>query len=175
MRALSLALLLVCAGCSSTSSTAGASATLVAEHAHAPDFRARDQDGRERTSAEFRGKPLILYFYPKDQTPGCTHEACAFRDAWDRISAAGVNLVGVSTDDVDSHAHFAREHHLPFPLLADTDAAIVHAYGVGTTFGIAHRVTFIIDANGNVAHVFPNVDPGVHVDEVLAAIAALPH
>jgi peroxiredoxin Q/BCP len=134
----------------------------------------RDQSGATRTLAAERGHPVVLYFYPRDATPGCTREACAFRDAWSRYQAAGAQVFGVSSDDVDSHRAFAAEHQLPFPLLADTEAHIADAYGVPHMGGFMQRVTFLIGADGKVARVFPSVDPGVHADEVLAAIAALP-
>lgn len=140
----------------------------------APSLRALDQTGRARTLEEFRGRPLVVFFYPKDGTPGCTAEACAFRDAWQRYEEAGVSVVGVSTDTVEAHARFADEHGLPFPLLADVDAAIAKAWGVGVTFGMTHRVSYLLDGGGRIARVFPDVDPGVHAGEVLAAAAALP-
>jgi len=164
------ALAFVAAGCGS----GGASgSTLVQAHQPAPAFRAPDQDGRERTLEEFRGHTLVLYFYPRDGTPGCTTEACAFRDAWDRLEEAGLTVVGVSVDSVESHRQFADEHELQFPLLADTDQRIREAYGVPSRLGMASRVTFLIDGSGYVRRVFPDVDPAVHVDEVLAAAREL--
>ncbi len=138
-----------------------------------PAFSARDQQNVERASAEFAGKPLVVYFYPRDATPGCTAEACAFRDAWERMQATGAIVLGVSTDGVDAHRSFANEHHLPFPLLADTSGEITGAFGVPITLGMAQRVTFIVGRNGKVAKVFPDVDPGVHVEEVLRALEAI--
>lgn len=140
----------------------------------APDFAALDQTGAERTLAAERGHVVVLYFYPRDATPGCTAEACAFRDAWARYQEAGVRVLGVSVDDVASHLAFAQEHELPFPLLADTDATITDAYGVrATEEGVTYsrRVTYVIGPDGAILFVFDNVDPGVHADEVLAAIA----
>jgi thioredoxin-dependent peroxiredoxin len=139
-----------------------------------PDLSAVDQEGTTRRLSAERGHPLIVYFYPKDGTPGCTKEACAFRDAWDRFKQAGVQIFGVSTDDSASHAEFAKEHKLTFPLLADPDSTWTKAFGVSTTLGMASRVSFLIDANGKVAKVYPDVDPGVHADEVLKDAAALP-
>lgn len=150
--------------------------TLLAVGVHAPDFEAADQAGAPHTLAQELGHPVVLYFYPRDATPGCTTEACAFRDAWDRYQEAGVTVLGVSTDDVDSHRAFADEHELPFSLLADEDASISNAYGVSLDHGgltMARRVTYLIDSEGNVAHVFAEVDPGVHADEVLEAVAEL--
>jgi peroxiredoxin Q/BCP len=146
---------------------------LLAAPTPAPNFEALDQDGRTRTLAEFRGRPVVLYFYPRDATPGCTREACAFRDAWDRFARVGAQVLGVSSDDVASHARFAREHNLPFPLLADTEGRLMQSYGVGRTLGMAARVTFVIGPDGRIVRVFPNVDPAVHADEVLQVIEAL--
>ncbi|GAC1542429.1 MAG: hypothetical protein NVS3B10_31150 [Polyangiales bacterium] len=140
----------------------------------APAFSAPDQTGKTRTLAEFSGRPVVLYFYPHDATPGCTKEACAFRDAWTKLSADGAQVLGVSTDSVESHAAFAADHGLQFPLLADVDGRILAAYGVGTTLGMASRVTFVIDRKGVVAKVFPDVDPAIHADEVLTTLRGLP-
>jgi peroxiredoxin Q/BCP len=147
---------------------------LIAVGERAPAFTAPDQTGQERQLAEFRGQPVVLYFYPKDATPGCTREACAFRDAWDRLQATGAVVLGVSTDSVASHAAFAEEHRLPFPLLADPGGERVCApYGASRNGGFARRVTYLIDAEGIIRQVYPNVDPGVHANEVLAALAEL--
>jgi peroxiredoxin Q/BCP len=180
MRALLLASVVVVASvvavaCTPTSTTTkpGPAAPL-GVGASAPAFAARDQAGVERTLAEFAGRPLVLYFYPRDGTVGCTKEACAFRDVWQKYADARVAVVGVSNDTVESHQKFADEHKLQFPLLADTDNAISSAYGVGlNVFGGANRVTFLIDGDGKIARVFPDVDPGVHANEVLAAATAL--
>jgi peroxiredoxin Q/BCP len=139
----------------------------------APAFSLSDQNGRVRTLEEFRGRPVVLYFYPRDATPGCTREACAFRDAWTRLQAAGAVVLGVSTDDSASHQRFITEHELPFDLLSDSNEAAAHAYGVPVHFGFTSRMTFLIDARGQVAQRWHDVDPGVHADEVLAAIEAL--
>lgn len=146
---------------------------LVQPTAVAPAFAAPDQEGRPRSLVEFRGKPVVLYFYPKDGTPGCTKEACAFRDAWKRFETAGAVVLGVSRDSVEKHRAFAKEHALPFLLLADEDGAICEKYGVRSTLGFPSRVTFLIDREGRIARTFPDVDPGVHADEVLGAIAGL--
>jgi peroxiredoxin Q/BCP len=143
---------------------------LVRVHDVAPDFSAPDQSAHARTLREFRGHPVVLYFYPRDGTPGCTREACAFRDAWDRLAQAGAQVIGVSSDDVASHRRFADEHHLGFPLLADSDGRIADSYGVRRIFGLDARVTFVIDREGRVAQVYPNVDPAVHADEVIRAL-----
>ncbi len=146
---------------------------LVPEKAAAPAFSAPDQMGVTRSLSDYAGRPVVLYFYPKDATPGCTKEACAFRDAWEKLASTGAQVLGVSTDDVASHAKFATEHHLQFPLLADPDGKILRSYGVGTTFGMASRVTFVIDRAGKIAKTFPDVDPAVHADQVLAVLRTL--
>jgi peroxiredoxin Q/BCP len=139
----------------------------------APEFSAPDQTGRVRALAEFKGRAVVLYFYPRDATPGCTREACAFRDAWSKLEKTGAQVLGVSTDDVASHARFASEHQLPFPILADPEKKILRAYGVDSTLGLSSRVTFVIDRAGVVAKVYPDVDPGVHASEVIAVLEAL--
>ncbi|MCB9623050.1 MAG: peroxiredoxin [Sandaracinus sp.] len=139
----------------------------------APDFEAQDHTGETRTLHDYAGKVVVLYFYPRDATPGCTTEACAFRDAWDRMQAAGAVVLGVSTDDVDSHRAFVEEHQLPFALLADTDGRIAQSYGVPVRMNFAKRMTFVIDANRRIRRVFEEVDPAVHVDEVLAVLDEL--
>jgi peroxiredoxin Q/BCP len=112
-------------------------------------------------------------FFIRATAPGCTREACAFRDA-DRLRESGAVVIGVSTDDVRSHARFAEEHDLPFPLLADPDGNVLRLYGVPTALGMAARVTFVIGRDARIDRVFPDVDPAVHVDEVLAAVEAAP-
>lgn len=139
----------------------------------APAISLSAQDGATRTLASHRGHPVLVYFYPKDATPGCTREACAFRDAWDRLQATGTVVYGVSTDSVESHRRFRDEHQLPFDLLSDPDGAVAASYGVPVRAGFTARMSFLVDAQGNVARVFPDVDPAVHADEVLAAIADL--
>lgn len=141
--------------------------------AAAPDVEGVDISGKRFRLSEGRTKPAVVYFYPKDGTPGCTKEACAFRDAWNRFSEHGVVVFGVSRDSEASHASFLKEHELPFPLVADESGAIQEAYGVPSRLGMAARVTFLVDQNGRIAHVWPNVDPGVHADEVLKAVSEL--
>ncbi|KYF64849.1 bacterioferritin comigratory protein, partial [Sorangium cellulosum] len=128
---------------------------------------AADQNGAIQRLSDQRGRAVVVYFYPKDGTPGCTEEACAFRDAWDRFKQANVQVFGVSPDTRESHEAFATEHRLPFPILVDTDQTWAHAFGVPTRLGSMARVTFLIDPDGKVAKVYPDVDPGVHADEVL--------
>ncbi|MEZ4300555.1 MAG: redoxin domain-containing protein [Polyangiaceae bacterium] len=135
--------------------------------ADAPNLAATDQHGKQHHLADEKGHPVVVYFYPKDNTPGCTKEACAFRDVWDKFSAANVQVLGVSTDDEKSHEAFAKEQKLPFPILADPNSEWVKAFGVPVRLGMASRVSFLIGADGKVAKVYPNVDPGIHADEVL--------
>lgn len=118
--------------------------------------------------ASYKGKHVVVYFYPKDDTPGCTKEACAFRDAWAKLSKANVQVIGVSVDDEESHRKFVEKYKLPFPLIADTDKSICKAYGVPVTMGYASRVSYLVGPNGKIKKVYPKVDPGVHADEILA-------
>jgi peroxiredoxin Q/BCP len=141
----------------------------------APDFKAKDQDGRDVKLSDFKGKRVVLYFYPKDDTPGCTKEACSFRDADDVFNAKGIKVLGVSTDDEKSHQKFISKYQLPFDLLADTDKKIVEAYGVwgeksmyGKKYMGTVRKTFLID-NGKIVKIFDKVNVAEHADEVLAA------
>lgn len=139
-----------------------------------PDVSAVDQNGKAHKLTEERGHPVIVYFYPKDGTPGCTKEACAFRDTWSRFSEAGVQVFGVSADDQKSHEQFAKEEKLPFPILADPEQKWISAFGVKTRLGMASRVSFLLDKDGKVARIYPDVDPAFHADEVLKDAAALP-
>jgi thioredoxin-dependent peroxiredoxin len=118
--------------------------------------------------------PTLLYFYPKNGTPGCTKEACAFRDAWTKYQSAGLRVVGVSIDTEESHREFAAEHELPFPLIADPEHTWSDAFGVGRFLGSAdERVSFLIDGSARIVKVYEDVDPGVHANEVLADAKAL--
>jgi peroxiredoxin Q/BCP len=131
----------------------------------APDFHSPDQKGKFHTLGEFSGRKLLLYFYPKDDTPGCTKEACGFRDNFDALSDK-VSIVGVSEDFVDSHADFAKKYSLTFPLLSDPDRTIIEAYGAnGAIF--AKRSSFLIGENGKIIKVYPKVNPSTHAKEVL--------
>ena len=141
----------------------------------APDFEGLTSDGSRLTLKGFIGrKNVVLYFYPKDDTPGCTREACSFRDNLRTIRDMGAEVVGVSLDSVDSHKKFVAKYHLPFTLISDTDKRIATAYGVLRDTGTAtNRVTFIIDKNGKIAKIFPRVDVSKHTEEVVTALKKL--
>ena len=146
----------------------------------APDFTATTTEGRRVSLADFRGRKLVMYFYPRDDTPGCTKQACSLRDHDAEIAAKGAAILGVSTQDEASHQRFTRKFQLPFPLLADTDGAVGRAYGtlggpgllskLKTAAGLAARVTFVIDADGRIAHVIDKPDVQHHAEEVLALL-----
>jgi peroxiredoxin Q/BCP len=145
--------------------------------APAPDFTAKDQSGHTVTLSKLRGHPVVLYFYPKDQTPGCTIEARGFRDSQAEYDKAGAVVLGVSSQNAKSHEAFAEAEKLGFSLLDDHDHKIAAAYGVGyvPVIGLDDRVTLLIDKDGVIAQVWPNVSPKGHASEVLAAISALKH
>ncbi|HZR94183.1 MAG TPA: thioredoxin-dependent thiol peroxidase [Gaiellaceae bacterium] len=150
----------------------------VREGAPAPDFTLTDDRGETVTLSELRGKPVVLYFYPKDDTPGCTTQACGIRDAYGEFERAGAVVLGISPDDEASHEKFRRKYELPFTLLADPDHAVADKYGVwgekkymGRTYMGVNRSTFVIDGDGNVKKVMRNVKPATHADDVLAALA----
>jgi len=136
----------------------------------APEVVGEGPDGKLTRLSAVRGHSAIVYFYPKDGTPGCTKEACAFRDAFTRYQERQVTIFGVSRDSSEVHAEFRESHRLPFALVADESGAIAHAYGVSSPLGMSARVTFLIDPSGRVFKVWPDVDPAVHANEVLAAV-----
>jgi peroxiredoxin Q/BCP len=145
----------------------------------APDFSVTATDGSLVRLADLLGKHVILYFYPKDDTPGCTKEACAFRDAYAQFQKKGAVVLGASTDPVKAHVKFTNKFTLPFPLLADEDRKLVQAYGVwgekvfmGRKYQGTHRVTFHIGPDGRIAHIWTEVKPEEHAAEVLAAVIA---
>lgn len=149
---------------------------MLQEGDNAPDFDAKDQDGNNVKLSDFRGKRVVLYFYPKDDTPGCTKEACSFRDANDVYAEKNIKVLGVSTDDESSHRKFISKFNLPFTLLADTDKKIVNDYGVfgeknmyGRKYMGVNRKTFLIDEQGKIKKIFNKVDVSEHADEVLKA------
>ncbi len=155
--------------------------TLLERGAKAPDFRAVDQDGAAIALKDLRGRRVVLYFYPKDDTPGCTREACAFRDAFAAFRKRKVEVLGVSVDGEASHRKFAAKFRLPFRLVADPDKKIVQSYGVwgekslyGRKYMGTHRVTYLIDERGKIAGVWPKVKPEAHAREILEALADRP-
>ena len=142
----------------------------------APEFELPDQTGQLHSLEDYRDQWVVLYFYPKDETPGCTTEACEFRDSIFEFRRINAQILGVSFDTVESHLKFAENHQLPFPLLADTEGKAAEAYGVKTRmFGmtVAKRQTFLIDPAGNVAKHYEKVKPATHSDEVLEDLKAL--
>jgi peroxiredoxin Q/BCP len=151
---------------------------MLKEGTAAPAFKTTDANGETVNLKDFRGKKVVLYFYPKDDTPGCTKEACSFRDAFSTFKKQGITILGVSPDTEKSHQKFAAKYKLPFTLLADTDHSIADAYGVygekkfmGRTYMGIHRTTFLIDEKGKVKKVFEKVKPEDHADEVLGAFS----
>ena len=146
----------------------------------APDFEASTTDGKRVSLKDYRGRKLVMYFYPKDDTPGCTKQACSLRDHNREIKAKGAEILGVSTQGEESHRKFTQKFALNFPLLADTEGKVGRAYGtlggeglvskLKTAVGMANRVTFIIDENGRIAHVIARPDVANHAEEVLALL-----
>lgn len=155
------------------SANGAAAPALIKPGAAAPDLVGEDEGGKSVRLSDRRGHPAVVYFYPKDATPGCTKEACAFRDVFEEYKAAQVTVFGVSRDSMASHRAFRKEHALPFPLVADEDGRIERAYGVQSRLGMSARVTFLVASDGTIAHVWPDVDPGVHAKEVLAEVSKL--
>lgn len=147
---------------------------LIAQGDVAPSFTATTHDGhRVESTGGARERVLVVYFYPRDETPGCTREACSFRDAYSEYGEAGADIVGVSTDGADAHRGFAQNHQLPYGLIADTDGRLAGAFGVPVRpGGYAARTTLVIGRDGRVARVFPNVSVDGHSAEVLAAVRA---
>ena len=150
---------------------------MVEEGAPAPDFELQSDEGETVTLSALRGKPVVLYFYPKDDTPGCTTEACEFRDAYDRFRDQGVEILGVSPDTEASHQKFKSKYELPFTLLADPDHRTAEAYGVwkekknyGKTYMGIERSTFVIDADGKVAKAMRGIRPAGHAAKVLETL-----
>jgi len=150
---------------------------MIEQGTKAPDFELTTDTGDTVTLSGLSGTPVVLYFYPKDDTPGCTAQACGIRDAWKDFQETGAVVLGVSPDGEASHATFKEKYGLPFPLLADTDHAVSEAYGVwgeksyaGKTYMGVDRTTFVIDADGTVDTVLPQVKPAEHADQVLEAL-----
>lgn len=165
-------LVAVCAGV-----TLGAQAATELAPGHpAPAFALADQHGKLQRLSDYRGQLLVVYFYPKDDTPGCIKEACKFRDNIQDITALGAKVLGVSVDNAESHRYFAEKYSLPFPLLSDGDGAIAKAYGALWSLGLlkfAKRHSFIIDPAGRVAKIYRNVEPERHSREIIDDLTAL--
>ena len=152
---------------------------MIEEGKPAPEFELQSDTGDTIKLSDFRGKTVVLYFYPKDDTPGCTTEACEFRDAYDHYRERNIEVIGVSPDDVASHEKFKSKYSLPFPLLADPDHAVAEAYGVWSERNFAgkkymgiNRSTFVIDPDGNVARAMLGIKPAGHAANVLENVAA---
>lgn len=146
----------------------------------APSFKLKNQDGKIISLTELKGKPIVLYFYPKDDTPGCTKEACNFRDEFPKFGKLKVKIIGISADSVESHKKFAEKYNLPFNLLSDEKKEIVEKYGVwkeknmyGRKYMGIERTTFIIDAEGKINKIFPKVKVDDHNKEVMEALKEL--
>jgi peroxiredoxin Q/BCP len=150
---------------------------MIEEGTPAPDFTLTSDSGQKITLSDLRGSPVVLYFYPRDDTPGCTRQARGLRDSWGEFEARGAVVLGISPDGTRSHTKFKEKYRLPFTLLADEDHAVAEAYGVWVEknllgkryFGI-ERSTFVIDAGGNIAKVMRRVKPGTHAEQVLATL-----
>jgi peroxiredoxin Q/BCP len=150
---------------------------MIEEGTPAPDFELPSDSGETIKLSALRGKPVVLYFYPKDDTPGCTTQACGIRDAYGEFERAGAVVLGISPDDESSHVKFKDKYELPFTLLADTDHSVAEQYGVwseksyaGKKYMGVNRSTFVIGADGNVTSVMYDVKPATHADDVLAAL-----
>jgi peroxiredoxin Q/BCP len=151
---------------------------MVEEGKPAPDFTLPSDGGKDVMLSQLRGQPVVLYFYPKDDTPGCTAQACGIRDVWGEFERTGAVVLGVSPDKPSKHVKFREKYELPFTLLSDSEHEVAEKYGTwveksmyGKTYMGMERSTFVIDANGNVAKIMRNVKPAEHADDVLAALA----
>lgn len=152
---------------------------MIEEGTEAPDFELTADDGSTVRLSDLRGKPVVLYFYPKDDTPGCTAQACGIRDTYEDFEQQGAVVLGVSPDDESSHVKFKQKYGLPFTLLADPEHEVADQYGVwgerkymGKTYWGVERSTFLIDQEGRIAKIMRRVKPDTHADQVLAALAA---
>jgi peroxiredoxin Q/BCP len=137
----------------------------------APAFTLPDHNGKEHSLQDFSGEWVVLYFYPKDMTPGCTKEACGFRDLHGDLKREGANIIGISTDSIESHQEFKEKHELPFLLLSDEDAEVTQAYDAGKRR--AKRVSYLIDPNGEIAKVYDKVKPKKHAEQILKDLETL--
>jgi peroxiredoxin Q/BCP len=133
-----------------------------------PAFRLKADDGKEVSLSDLKGKKSVIYFYPKDDTPGCTKEACSFRDNINSFKSLGVPVFGISVDNIESHKKFKSKYSIPFTLLSDSDKTVVTKLGIKSLLGIASRVTFIIDENGKILKIYPKVSPDKHAEEILS-------
>ena len=152
----------------STTSTTAAAAGAVTVGKPPPDFTVKDHLGAELKLSALKGTPVVIYFYPKDETPGCTAEAKDFRDSWKDLEKKGVTVIGISTDSADSHKAFATHHGLPFHLVSDETGTLAKSFGVPNRVGFLGRQTFVIGADGNVKKIYRDVDVSKHASEVLA-------
>lgn len=142
----------------------------------APDFSLLDQNNKRQTLGQYRGHWVVLYFYPKNDTPGCTKEACRFRDDFFALQKLDAVVIGISVDNIESHQDFTKKYGLPFPLLPDTDGAIARSYGALWSLGpfrIARRHTFIIDPEGKIARIYRKVNPGLHSQKIISELQLL--
>jgi peroxiredoxin Q/BCP len=170
-----LLLVLTLSACNHAPAAAAASEGLLPVGSMAPEVEGTTEQGSTLKLSQAKGTIAVVYFYPKDETPGCTKEACAFRDNYSAFESAGVTVFGVSRDSAQSHAAFRAHYQLPFVMVADGSGSVQQAYRVPSKLpGIAARVTFLIDRKGKIAHVWPDVDPVQHAKEVLAVAHQLP-
>jgi peroxiredoxin Q/BCP len=160
--------------CAALCASACSSGVMLKDGDKAPDFTLKAQDGTEVKLSDLLTKGyVVLYFYPKDDTPGCKKEACAFRDLNQEFRSEGAEIIGISVDDVTSHKQFHEKYGLNFTILADPDKQVTEMYGVKSNLGLAKRVTFVIDENGIIKKVYPDVDVAAHAMEVLSLIKSL--
>jgi peroxiredoxin Q/BCP len=145
---------------------------MLENNTQAPDFSLPDQDGTNHTLSSYRGSFVLIYFYPKDDTPGCTKEACAIRDAYDVFTKQGMVVLGISKDSVASHKKFTEKYGLPFTLLADTDKKVITDYKAGSLL-MTKRISYLVDPQGMIVKSYPKVDPAMHAKEILADVATL--
>lgn len=143
----------------------------------APDFQLKDQNGKMRRLQEFRGRKVVLYFYPKDDTPGCTKEACSFRDGFSKLQEAGIVILGISYDSPEKHREFIEKYHLPFDLLSDRDKSVAKMYGAyrgRIALPFPKRITYLVNPDGIIVGIFSKVDVNTAADDVLKAFATAP-
>lgn len=145
---------------------------MLKEHDKAPDFRLLDQKGIPHTLSQYEGKYVLVYFYPKDDTPGCTKEACTLRDAYSDFERLGVVVIGISKDSTESHKKFAEKYNLPFIILSDPEKGIIESYGAKSAVG-TRRISYLVNPAGKIEKVYPKVDPAMHAGEILADLMAL--